>query len=217
MTPWRGRSPAPLATRPAPGLPGRPSCRAGPTPDEGPRYLSDDGSRLFFESRDALSAADQNERRDVYEFERAGAGSCDAEDPGFDPISAGCLSLVSSGNSEDESYLVDASSSGRDVFLSTRERLSGWDTNEDYDVYDARVQGGFPEPSTAPSCGGEACLPPPPPAPGLSAPATPGFQGPGNAAHKPAKKHKAKPRKKHKHKHKAKKHGRTTTKRKAGR
>lgn len=126
---------------------------------EGPRYLSDDGSRLFFESLDALSAADQNGQRDVYEFERAGSGNCNAESPAFDPASDGCHDLISSGTSTDESFLLDASSNGRDVFFSTRSPLTGWDTNENYDVYDAREGGGFPEPSEPSACLGEDCKP----------------------------------------------------------
>jgi DNA-binding beta-propeller fold protein YncE len=184
-------------------------------PYEGPRYLSDDGSRLYFESRDVLSGADENGKRDVYEYERTGAGSCTNQSPDFDPTSGGCLFLISSGKSTDESFLLDASADGRDAFLSTRQPLTGWDTNENYDAYDARVGGGFPEPPPIPQvCAGEACKPPVSVPPATSAPATPSFQGPGNAAEKPkAKKHKSK-----KHKHKAKrKHGRANHRRGAGR
>jgi len=186
-------------------------------PYEGPRYLSEDGNRLFFESRDVLSAADENSSRDVYEYEASGSGGCGAASPGFDVSSSGCLSLISSGKSTDESYFVDASSEGRDAFLSTREALSGWDTNENYDVYDAREGGGFPEPvESRPPCAGEACKPPPaaPPA-SVPSPATPTFQGPGNPkpkAHK-QKKHS----KKHHRKGKAKKHRRAAHKRGASR
>jgi hypothetical protein len=172
-------------------------------PYEGPRFLADDGSRLFFESRDALSAEDENGRRDVYQFERVGSGSCDSKSPDLDPASGGCLSLISSasGKGEDETYLIDASADGRDVFFSTRRPLVGWDQNENYDVYDARAGGGFPEPPQPPPiCEGEGCKAPvtTPPS-GGSSPATAGFQGPGNAVQKP--------KKKKKHRHKAKRHG----------
>ena len=166
-------------------------------PFEGPRYLSDDGQRLFFDSRDILSAADQNQRRDVYEFEQEGAGSCGAESPSFDPASGGCLFLISSGKDEAPSYLLDASADGRDVFFSTRSPLVGWDTNENYDVYDARVGGGFPEPpAEAPICAAEGCKPPPsaPPAPG-SSPGTATWIAPGNPVAKHKKRHRHKTRK----------------------
>ena len=70
------------------------------------------------------------------------------ESQAFDPTSGGCHFLLSDGKSEDESYLVDASANGRDVFFSTRQSLVGWDANDNYDVYDAREGGGFPEPGT---------------------------------------------------------------------
>ena len=149
-------------------------------PYEGPRYLSADGSRLYFESRDALLPGDENQKRDVYEFERAGKGSCTSESPSFDSASGGCLFLISSGRSESDSYLLDASADGRDVFLSTRSALVGWDTNENYDVYDARTGGGFPEPNEVSVCEGEACRPPAAPTPGVFSPPTASFQGLGN-------------------------------------
>jgi DNA-binding beta-propeller fold protein YncE len=182
---------------------------AGPTelpgwsnPFEGPRFLSEDGSRLWFESRDALSGADQNQKRDVYEFERSGAGTCTSRNPSFDPTSDGCIFLISGGQSEDESYLLDASADGRDVFFATRSALVGWDSDENYDIYDARAGGGFPAPVLPPSpCLGEACKAPSSGDPAAVAPATPSFQGPGNAVAKPLK-----PRKIKKHRHKSKKH-----------
>jgi hypothetical protein len=188
-------------------------------PYEGPRYLSDDGSRLFFESRDVLSAADQNGRRDVYEFEATGKGSCSAQSPTFDPASGGCISLISSGQSSDETYLLDASADGRDVFFTTRNPLVGWDTDENYDAYDARIGGGFPEPPIlAPPCGGEACKPAPATPPGVSLPATSGFQGPGNPVQKPKPKKHQRKKHKRKSKHKAKmRNGRTGQERRAGR
>ena len=168
-------------------------------PYEGPRYLSDDGQRLFFESFDALASADESAKRDIYEFERPGSGSCTSESPAFDPASGGCHYLISSGRSSDENYLVDASADGRDVFFSTRSRLVGWDTNDNYDVYDVREGGGFPEPAERPNCEGEACLSAVPAAPVTASP--PRFESPGN----PPQKHKTKKHRKKPKKHKAKK------------
>jgi hypothetical protein len=157
-------------------------------PYEGPRYLSDDGSRLFFETLDALALADESPRRDVYEFERPGSGTCTNANPNFDPAAGGCHFLLSSGKSSGETYFVDAASSGRDVFFSTRQVLVGWDVNENYDVYDSREGGGFAEPPESPPiCAGEGCLPPVPPQPAPHTPATPAFLGPGNPAPKPTK------------------------------
>ena len=141
-----------------------------------PRYLSDDGARLFFESPDALGPGDANERRDVYEFERPGTGECTSSSPAFSAKDHGCLYLISTGKSPADSYLIDASSDGRDVFFSTRSRLFGADRDERYDVYDARVGGGFPF-EEGEECEGHC------PGAGTAAPAPEGagteaFQGP---------------------------------------
>jgi NHL repeat len=130
------------------------------TPYQQPRYLSDDGSRLFFDTLDSLNPADTDERRDVYEFEQPGSGDCNEESATFVADSGGCLYLISSGTGEggerDESYLLDASSNGEGVFFSTRRRLLETDKDERYDVYDARVGGELPQPPPPP-CEGEGC------------------------------------------------------------
>jgi hypothetical protein len=150
------------------------------TPYEQPRYLSDGGERLFFLSSDALALGDVNGKQDVYEFEREGVGSCSSESTAFSASSGGCLYLISSGRNSDESYFLDASSDGRDAFLSTRQSLFPADEDERYDVYDARAGGGFPPPAPPPSvCSGEACRPAQV-APSTSSPSTPGFVGEGN-------------------------------------
>ncbi len=147
------------------------------TPYEQPRYLSEGGTRLFFESLDALDPHDANEKRDVYEFEASGAGSCTEEDPTYNPASGGCVYLISSGTNKDESYFLDASSSGSDAFISSREGLVFYDEDGRYDVYDARVEGNPPPPPSE-ICEGESCRgagtgAPPPSAPGSGA-----FEGP---------------------------------------
>jgi hypothetical protein len=138
------------------------------SPFKQPTYLSDGGGRLFFQTLDALDPHDTDNALDVYEFEREGLGSCTAQTPTFSASAAGCLFLISSGTSTDQAYLIDASSDGRDVFFSSRQPLVGQDDDQHYDIYDARVGGGFPAPPPGPEeCAGEACRPPaqgPPPA-----------------------------------------------------
>lgn len=148
------------------------------------RNLSDDG-KLFFESYDALLPADEGGALSVYEYE-AGSGQ---------------LSLISSGQSEEEAIFLDAAPDGSDVFFMTAKRLVPRDGDSAYDVYDARVGGGFPEASkAAASCESEAqCRPPATTAPEFPAPGTASFAGPGNVKQSPA------PRKK-KRKHRKKKH-----------
>jgi hypothetical protein len=117
------------------------------TPYQAPHVLSDDGRRLFFTTPDALDPVDRNGHVDVYEFERSGTGSCSPNDPAFNPDSAGCDYLISSGSSSAESYFIDASSDGSDVFFSTRDRLDPFrDHDERYDIYDASVDGTAPSP-----------------------------------------------------------------------
>lgn len=146
-------------------------------PYEHPRSLSNDGRRVFFESLDSLAPADSNAKNDVYEWEEPGSGSCDEGSPQFSNANGGCLYLISSAGSPAPSYFIDASSSGDDVFLSTRERLLFTDQDQRYDVYDVRVGGTSPS-EPAPSCEGEGCRQTGTAPSGTAAPGTAGFQGP---------------------------------------
>jgi hypothetical protein len=106
--------------------------------------LSEDGRYVFFNTTEALVEEDTNGVFDAYEY--------DAQ--------RGEVHLLSSGTDKDDSYFLDASPDGRDVFIVTRERLVGWDVDGSYDLYDARVGGGFAEPRPTPApCRGESCLP----------------------------------------------------------
>lgn len=146
-----------------------------------PRVLSDDGNRLFFESFDPLSLRDTNGKQDVYQWEAQGAGNCTEAAPGFDDSWAGCVNLISSGESPEGSEIVDASADGRDVFFKTAESLLLQDPGQ-VDIYDARAGGGLPA-STPPAaqCEGEACQRPLG-APNDRTPSSASFQGPGNQA-----------------------------------
>ena len=142
------------------------------------RTLTTDGSRVFFTSLEQLTPEDEDSGKDVYEYETATKQ----------------LTLLSSGQSNQPSLFHDASTDGRDVFISTRDALVPIDTNENVNIYDARIGGGLagqhPSPPPIP-CGAGECQ-----APLLAAPpAVPGsatFQGPGNQAQKGkrVKKHK---------------------------
>ncbi len=147
------------------------------------RLLSGDGTRLFFESHEALLTRDTNGVQDVYQWEEPGTGDCDEADSTFDEEAGGCVDLVSSGQSPTASSFLDASPDGEDVFFST---LSGL-LPQDYglvDVYDARVSGGFPQPTTTPGCEGEACQGPLV-APDDPTPASSSFEGAGNVTEAP--------------------------------
>jgi hypothetical protein len=150
-----------------------------------PRALADDGSRLFFDSADALVPRDSNGAIDVYEWEVLGTGSCTGEEaPGYSARDGGCVSLISSGQSPLASEFVDASPDGHDAFFATLSSLLPQDPGL-IDIYDARVEGGFPQPPVgAAACEGEACQSPPE-APNDPTPASESFEGAGNVREEP--------------------------------
>jgi DNA-binding beta-propeller fold protein YncE len=137
-----------------------------------PHALSRDGRRVFFNSSDPLVPQDSNGRLDVYQWQQGGDGGCSRPE--------GCLSLISGGKGGEDSFFGDASADGADVYFLTRDRLSRWDVDGSTDLYDARVNGGLPEPAAAhPQCEGDACQPPPV-APIDATPASSSFSGAGN-------------------------------------
>jgi hypothetical protein len=113
-----------------------------------PRALSEDGTRVFFDSGDDLAIQDTNHRLDVYQWEASGAGGCAR--PG------GCVGLVSSGRSTEPSTFVDASADGTDAFFLTESSLVPQDPGS-HDLYDARAGGGFPVAATPIPCVADAC------------------------------------------------------------
>jgi hypothetical protein len=146
------------------------------------RNLSADGSRVFFQTKEALVPQDTNDRTDVYEWERDGVGSCRHSSESFSARSGGCLYLISTGQSGDQSYFGDASADGNNVFFFTRQSLVGQDRDENADLYDARVGGGIAaqNPPTPASCAGEGCLGPVVSSPVFGTPTSTTFSGSGN-------------------------------------
>jgi hypothetical protein len=115
--------------------------------------VTDDGTTIFFHSPDRLVPEDANGVIDVYQWKAKGSGVGSEECKRTD----GCLSLISSGQGERQSTLYGMSANGRDVFISTRERLVGADLLDSDSLYDARVEGGIPDPPIAAGCQGDAC------------------------------------------------------------
>ncbi|HEX7291073.1 MAG TPA: hypothetical protein VF250_08110 [Conexibacter sp.] len=111
-----------------------------------PRFLSDRG-HVFFSTDEALVPEDRNGVLDAYEY---------------DPTS-GRVSLLSTGKGSDPTSFADASASGDDVFVVTRQHLVKSDQDDFVDMYDAREGSTLietPE-ETRPICEGETCQPPP--------------------------------------------------------
>ncbi len=126
-----------------------------------PRYVMDSG-RLFFNSPDALVPQDTNGLEDVYEYEPSSIGSCTREDATFSEVSQGCVGLISSGQSSEESTFMDASESGDDVFFVASNKLTSEDYDNAYDMYDAHVctsaEPCQAEPVSPPECtSGDSC------------------------------------------------------------
>lgn len=166
------------------------------------RNVSETGQVFFETSEELLPDQETNGVRNVYEYED------------------GAQHLISSGVSAAPSYFLGASASGSDVFFATAQKLLPRDTDTAYDIYDARIDGGFSEPPTPPppcesECKGAAGA-----SAVFSAPDSTTFTGPGNVVQmkttaKPKKKKKGKEKKKGKKEKKKgkkeKKKGKKTT------
>jgi Tol biopolymer transport system component len=125
-------------------------------------FLSGDGRYAFFSTAEALVPQDTNKLPDAYEYE----------------VDTGRVALLSPGTGSG-SWFTQASPDGRDVFIVTRQSLSGWDVDKLTDIYDARVDGGLPEPPPpAVPCAGDACQGTPSAAPTFGSASE--FSGSGN-------------------------------------
>jgi NHL repeat len=112
------------------------------------RFLADDG-RLFFNSPDDLVPQATSGKENVYEYQPEGVPRgkyiCTSSSSHFVSAAHGCVALISSGTSTEESAFLDASErsggSGEpagDVFFLTAAPLVPEDVNGSFDVYDAR-------------------------------------------------------------------------------
>jgi hypothetical protein len=113
------------------------------------RNVLDDG-RVFFDTADSLVIGAENGVSNVYEYANGG------------------VSLISTGTSEANSFFYDASPSGDDLFFVTTQHLLRSDTGNGMRLYDARVDGGFPESEEGADRCSEGCR-----EPGASASASP--------------------------------------------
>ena len=130
------------------------------------RNALDDG-RVFYTSETRLVPGDINGRRDVYQWKE------------------GANTLISTGRSREDSGFSEASTDGDSAFFLSSERLVAADTDEEADLYVARVDGGIPSqnqpPEDARACTGEGCQGALSAAPGVLAPASSVLAGTGNA------------------------------------
>jgi hypothetical protein len=135
-----------------------------------PQWISDDGSRVFFDSDQPLVPSDTNGEQDVYEWERDGTGECTE--------STGCVYLLSGGTGATSSWLIGAGESGKDVLMISRTNLAPGVSDEAYSIYDARIGGA--QPILSPTCTETGCQGLPSTPPTFATPASVTFDGVGD-------------------------------------
>ena len=127
------------------------------------RALSDDGSRLFFQSSDAVIAQAQSGQANVFEYE------------------GGEVQLLTPGDGG-ASLLAGASASGDDVFIASFSELSPQGQGPVFGIYDARVNANVPPAVTPAGCQGESCRGATQPAPNDPGAGTASFEAPGKVS-----------------------------------
>jgi hypothetical protein len=162
-----------------------------------PTVLTSNG-RLYFYSFDPLAPGAVEGDRNLYQWEHGQVSLIATEPPGVPRPSTGEVSA---------SFFGGVSADGGDVYFATTQGLIGGDHDGRWDVYDARVGGGFPEPAPpAPPCDAAtegACSSSQPNSPDSSVAPTSTFDGPGNPPTKKRKQRKkSSHRKQYKKKHK---------------
>ena len=119
------------------------SCRPSGEPPLGSasivgRALSDNGSRLFFQSDDAVIPQARSGLTNVFEYAQ------------------GDVHLLTPGDGA-TSLLAGAGASGDDVFIATFEKLSSRSEGAAFGIYDARVDADVPPEEQPAACQGEGC------------------------------------------------------------
>jgi hypothetical protein len=106
-----------------------------------PRAALDDG-RVFFSTAAKLVPEDVNGKEDVYQWRE------------------GVNTLISTGRGNGNARFQEVTPDGSSVYFTTADRLVGVDTDDDVDLYVARVGGGLAAQNVPPvevPCTGEAC------------------------------------------------------------
>lgn len=135
-----------------------------------PRVVSDDGARVFFESPDRLTV----DAPAPSPARGQGVITYAVMEPNVYEYEGGRVYLIAPA-----AALSTVTPSGNDVFFDTVAQLVPQDRDGSPDIYDARVNGGFPA-LAAPACSGTSCQGLPAPAPIFAAPPSATFNGVGN-------------------------------------
>ncbi|HEV3072618.1 MAG TPA: hypothetical protein VGY76_14460 [Solirubrobacteraceae bacterium] len=147
--------------------------------------MSDDGSYVFFQSPIALAPNALNDvatdsegdlAQNVYEWHE---GQVSLISDGRDRSGDGTFSCQDNFHFSSV-CLLGSDRSGANVFFTTSDSLVAQDSDTELDIYDARVDGGFPYTPPASLCQGEACQGAPGAQLGSVTAATVAFSGSGN-------------------------------------
>lgn len=171
-----------------------------------PVSLTANGQRAFFYSRDALAYGAVSGSRNLFEWSNGQVSLIATEPSGV----GGALEEGTNGADPPSKLFAGASLDGGDVYFVTPRKLTSEDLDERWDIYDARVGGGYPpraqvsvcDPLSEGSCQGQSA-----PSQSGTAPATTAANLPGNPAPKEAAKKKTKKKKSAKKKHRKKQQG----------
>jgi hypothetical protein len=129
--------------------------------------VSGNGAYVFFTSEDALTPQTLDGAANVYEYHE------------------GQVALVSDGHDlvnvleSPAVQLLGTDESGQDVYFRTADRLVPQDTDTQLDVYDARIEGGFPPAGGNLDCSEDSCQGPP--TSGLPSPTLPTLSSTGES------------------------------------
>jgi hypothetical protein len=122
--------------------------------------VSEDGSRVFFSSPEALTPQAQALNGVCISSRN---GSCVSYAENIYEYHGGQISLISDGhddlsvNNNPVGNLIGTDESGKDAFFTTADRLVPQDTNVQAAIYDAREDGGFPAAEEPVPCSGDSC------------------------------------------------------------
>jgi hypothetical protein len=126
--------------------------------------VSGDGSTVVFVSTAALSkaaeAASGAGAQSAYEYRSTVGEGGDISEGDTYLLSDGKDVALSEVNGVLGVKVVGIDESGEDVFFETADALLAGDGDTQYDLYDARVDGGFPLPAQGVECEGEGCYGP---------------------------------------------------------
>jgi hypothetical protein len=115
------------------------------------RAATGDASSIVFSTREALVNADENTANDVYLWDD---GALSLVSIGTGAVGATSTDVRFSGDNDGDQSVADAgiASDGRSVFFITTEPLVASDGNNSFDMYVARVDGGFAQTEPEPVC-----------------------------------------------------------------